>query len=369
MTTVNAATASHPLFFSRRSLASPATATPQAPTDGATATVTGSGSPTNTTSAKTITDPAPNASSSTATGGTTTAHIPVFYSRTALNGGIVQQLATTSSSTATQPSSSAATASGVSAASATSAYQKAATASSVTPTQTTQAVQATGGGAATAPTASAIQTPTDTSNAASTASADSAQQAKAITDALPVTKTTDGGYKAVQVSDSDAATLRAGAVTSPFAGDVSTHTATGSVYGLNQSTEPPVSTQTFNFAFANNGRDANNFALDLTGTGLNADTLESSLKSGALQISFSKWNGVGQVGDNAASLSLSGNRYSPTSFMDGEASGTSLNARTNMNGSTINGTFGGFSAKDGVTMTISSFNPAINVLGAALTTY
>lgn len=347
-TTVNATA---PLFYARRSLASPATPPPQAPSDSAT--VTGSGSPASTTSAKTITDPAPT-------------HSPAFYSRAALNGGAVQQLATAAATAA--PVSSTVTANGVTAASATAAYQTAAQAGGVPPAEAVQAASNTTSSATIAP---VTQTPTTTGTAATTPTDTAQQQAMAIASQLPVNKTADGGYKAVQVSDADAATLKAGAVFSTVAGDISTHAATGSVFGLSQSDAKPLSTQTFNFAFANGGRDVNNFALDLSGTGLDADTLESNLKSGALQISFQKWNGVGQVGDNAASLSLSGDRYSPTSFMGGEASGTSLNARTNMSGdgTMINGTFGGFSAKDGLTMTISSFSPSINVTGAALTTY
>lgn len=338
MSTVNA-TVSRQLFYTRRAL------TPPAPVaaNSAQPPVTETASPSGTASA-------------TAAGSAATTK-PAFYARSALNGGAVQQLAAAAVTAPTPSSSSTVAASGVTAANAAAAYQTAAQASSVTPV------------APLASTTTAPAAPQAATGTASTTSTAPVQQAKAITDALPTTKTADGGYKAVQVSDSDAATLKAGAVTSPFAGDVSTHAPSGSVFGLPQSDAKPLSTQTFNFAFANGGRDVNNFALDLSGSGFDGSSLEGMLKSGALQISFQKWNGVGQVGNNAASLSLSGDRYSPTSFADGEFAGSSLNTRTNMNGSTIAGTFGGFSAKDGVTMTISSFSPAINVTGAGLTTY
>lgn len=301
-----------------------------------------------------------------------------FISRTALNGGTVQQLAVASSASASQPSST------VTAASATNAYEKAAAASSVVPTQTTQAVPpptntptTASTTAVAAPTTQTTQAVSGVSTTANTTgvmpqpSSEAVAAAKAITDTLPVTKADFGGYKAVQVNDADAATLKAGTQYSPFKGDVSMVAPTGSVFGLSQTDAKPVSSQTFNFAFANNGRDVNSFALDLSGSGLDASSLESNLKSGALQISFQKWNGVGQVGPNAANLSLSGDSYNVAKFGDGQFAGSALNARTHMtgDGSTINGTFGGFSAKDGLTMTISSFNPTINVTGAALTTY
>ena len=117
---------------------------------------------------------------------------------------------------------------------------------------------------------------------------------------------------------------------------------------------------------------ARSFALELTGSGFDATTLEDKLKSGALQIDRQTWGGGGHVGERAASLTLSSRRDSVTGFAD-DAAGMSLDIRTTMSagdvGDSIVGTFGGDAAKDGGGLTIRSDAASITVTGLKVTSY
>ncbi|MDQ2104643.1 hypothetical protein [Azospirillum isscasi] len=308
-----------------------------------------------------------------------------FTPRSMLSGTNTATLAQAASDTASTTAATSMT----SPAAAAAAYQKNAPSTTPPPSNTTVASGATGteGGTPTAPIAPPATTQTATQVAPPTADAlrpvtngiyststkatdEELARAQAITSALPVAKSGDYGYVASEVSAGDAETLIKASQRYIWNGTVAAPA--GTQVGVPTRDTTPASESTHYLSFANNGREVSNFALELAGTGFDATTLEDKLKSGALQIDMQKWGGAGHVGEKAASLTLSGRRYNVADFGDG-AAGLSLNVRTNMSegnvGDTIAGTFGGYTAKDGVTLTIRSYDPSISVTGLKFTSY
>lgn len=131
----------------------------------------------------------------------------------------------------------------------------------------------------------------------------------------------------------------------------------GTVNGL-ADRGPALSTSTFNFALRG---DTANFALQAEGD-LGGLSLLDALKNGALQIDVQKWGGVGNAGLNAGNLSLSGAAYNVATFNDGNTGTTNIrHNQTDLGSNTVGATFGGWSARDGLTFTVRSYDPAVNV--------
>ena len=140
--------------------------------------------------------------------------------------------------------------------------------------------------------------------------------------------------------------------------------ASGTVSGL-VDRGPALSATVFNFAL---NRDTSNFALRAEGD-LGGVSLLDALKNGALQIDVQKWGGVGNAGQNASALSLSGSAYNVASFNDGGTGSTNIrHNQTDLGADTVGATFGGFAARDGLTFTVRSYDPSINVSNLKLLT-
>ena len=131
----------------------------------------------------------------------------------------------------------------------------------------------------------------------------------------------------------------------------------GTVVGL-VDRGPASSTSTFNFALRG---DTSNFALQADGD-LGGSSLLDLLKNGSLQIDVEKWGGMGNAGANASKLSLSGSAYNVGTFGDGDAGTSNIrHNQTDLGSDTVGATFGGWSARDGLTFTVRSYDPSINI--------
>lgn len=124
-----------------------------------------------------------------------------------------------------------------------------------------------------------------------------------------------------------------------------------------------LSTTTFSFAL---NRDTANFAVQAEGD-LGGLSLLDALKNGTLQIDVQKWGGVGNAGLNASTLSLSGAAYNVATFGDGDIGTTNIrHNQSDLGTNMVGATFGGWSARDGLTFTVRSYDPTINVTGLKL---
>lgn len=179
-------------------------------------------------------------------------------------------------------------------------------------------------------------------------------QASSIRSGLVFSNAEWGMRQAPQVDQATAGTLKK--VAGVYDPD-QTAASGGSVNGLIDR-GPALSTTTFNFALRG---DTANFALQGEGD-LGGLSLLDALKNGALQIDVEKWGGVGNAGLNAGKLSLSGAAYNVATFNDGDTGTTNIrHNQTDLGSNTIGATFGGWSARDGLTFTVRSYDPNVNV--------
>lgn len=189
-------------------------------------------------------------------------------------------------------------------------------------------------------------------------------QAAAIRSTMTFTRDANGGADAIQVTDEQADILRKTSERYNPSGAA----AAGTAIGLTTGNTGTVSESKLNFAFEQ--RDVASFSLELPGAQLGG-SLVDALKSGKLVIEIEKWGGAGNVGENAAKLSLSGRAYNFADFGDGR-NGLSLNIREGGNSDpsrpddVIGGTFGGFTARDGITLTLKSYDSFLQISDAKL---